>query len=47
MENTCKEAIEELVKLIDLVKENPNDMILGSKVREFVNKIEDREKKIK
>lgn len=39
MEKICKEAIIHLEKVIDLVKEQPNDSSLGSKIRDYINTI--------
>jgi len=45
MEKTCKEAIIHLEKVIDLVKEQPNDLSLGSKIRDYINTIDDEQRK--
>ena len=45
MEKTCKEAIIHLEKVIDLVKEQPNDSSLGSKIRHYINTIDDEQRK--
>jgi hypothetical protein len=39
VEKTCKQAIEQLKDIINLVKDTPNDATLGKIIRNYVTKL--------
>ena len=46
MEKTCKKAIEQLDKIIQLVEQYPNDSSLGGEIRSYIKSIDNTKSRV-